>query len=141
MSSGALGDHEYVSLTTRRRSGTLVATPVWAAWDGAELLVWTRSDSGKVKRLRNDPRVTVTPCDVRGRVDDGAPTVSGTARLLEDLEGLKRVRHALARKYGWKFRLVESGGRLVRLGKRPHTGIAVRPSDASTGSAGAADPV
>lgn len=126
MSSRPLGDHEYVSLATHRRSGTPVPTPVWAVRDGDELLVWTRSDSGKVKRLRNDPAVTVTPCDVRGNVADGAETVPGTARLLEDAAGLRRVRRAMAGKYGWKFRLVDSGGALLRLGKRPHTGIAVR---------------
>lgn len=126
MPSESLGDHEYVSLATHRRSGTPVPTPVWAAWDDGELLVWTRSDSGKVKRLRNDPRVTVTPCDVRGRVAEGARGVAGTARLLTDSGGLRRVRRALARKYGWKFRLVDAGGTLVRLGRRPHTGIAVR---------------
>ena len=125
MSPTPLGDHEYVSLATHRRSGTPVPTPVWAARDGAELLVWTRSDSGKVKRLRNDPRVTVTPCDVRGRVTDGVQAVPGTARLIEDADGLRRVRRALAGKYGWKFRLIDSGGALLRLGKRPHTGIAV----------------
>ena len=126
MPSGSLGDHEYVSLATRRRTGVPVPTPVWAARDDAELLVWTRSDSGKVKRLRNDPRVTVTRCDVRGRVPDGAQAVPGTARLLEDADGLRRVRRALARKYGWRFRVLDSGGALLRLGKRPHTGIAVR---------------
>lgn len=126
MSSRLLGDHEYVSLATHRRSGTPVPTPVWAVRDGDELLVWTRSDSGKVKRLRNDTHVTVTPCDVRGRIDDGAAAVPGTARLLEDAAGLRRVRRAMAGKYGWKFRLVDSGGALLRFGKRPHTGIAVR---------------
>lgn len=129
MSSGSLGDHEYVSLATHRRTGTPVSTPVWAACEGAELLVWTRTDSGKVKRLRNDPRVTVTPCDVRGRVPDGARPVPGAARLLTDGEGLRRVRRALAGKYGWKFRLIDSGGALLRLGKRPHTGIAIRLDD------------
>lgn len=126
MSPRALGDHEYVSLATHRRSGTPVPTPVWAVRDGDELLVWTRSDSGKVKRLRNDATVTVTPCDMRGRTDDGAEALPGTAQLLEDAAGLRRVRRAMTGKYGWKFRLVDSGGALLRLGKRPHTGIAVR---------------
>ncbi|EST37102.1 hypothetical protein N566_14845 [Streptomycetaceae bacterium MP113-05] len=134
MSSRPLGDHEYVSLATHRRDGTPVPTPVWAVPDGGELLVWTRSDSGKVKRLRNDVTVTVTPCDVRGRVADGAETVRGTARLLEDAAGLRRVRRVMTGKYGWKFRLIDTGGALLRLGKRPHTGIAVRL--ASTSAAG-----
>ncbi|MFR9675695.1 PPOX class F420-dependent oxidoreductase [Streptomyces sp. TR06-5] len=133
MSFLSLGDHEYVSLVTRRRTGAPVPTPVWIVRDGDELLVWTRSDSGKVKRLRNDPRVTLAPCDVRGRVADAAPAAAGTARLLEDSAGLTRVRRAMARKYGWKFRLMDSGGAVLRLGRRPHTGIAVRPEPSADG--------
>ncbi|GAB3644381.1 PPOX class F420-dependent oxidoreductase [Streptomyces sparsus] len=121
-----LAHSPYVSLVTFKRDGTPVATPVWGVADGNELLVWTRDDSWKVKRLRRDPRVTVTPCDARGRVDGGARTVEGTGRLLEDQAELARVRRAMARKYGWRFRIVDGGGALMRLGKRPHVGIALR---------------
>lgn len=115
---------EYVSLTTYRKDGTPVATPVWAAADGDVLYVWTRSDSWKVKRLRNDPRVLVTVCDVRGRIAEGAPSAEGAARLL-DKDGTSAVRKVLARKYTWKFWIVDWPAMVVRLGKRPHTGIAV----------------
>ncbi|MFE5241223.1 MULTISPECIES: PPOX class F420-dependent oxidoreductase [unclassified Streptomyces] len=115
---------EYVSLTTYRKDGTPVATPVWAAADDGVLYVWTRSDSWKVKRLRNDSRVLVTVCDVRGRIAEGAPSAEGTARLL-DTAGTAAVRKVLARKYTWKFWLVDWPAMVVRLGKRPHTGIAV----------------
>ncbi|MFD6279562.1 PPOX class F420-dependent oxidoreductase [Streptomyces sp. NPDC060209] len=115
---------EYVSLTTYRKNGTPVATPVWAAVDGDVLYVWTRSDSWKVKRLRNDGRVVVTVCDARGRVAEGAPSAEGTARLL-DGDAMAVVRKVLARKYTWKFWLVDWPAMVVRLGKRPHTGIAV----------------
>ncbi|WP_327243507.1 PPOX class F420-dependent oxidoreductase [Streptomyces sp. NBC_01320] len=115
---------EYVSLTTYRKDGTPVATPVWAAAGGEELFIWTRSDSWKVKRIRNNSRVTVTVCDVRGRIADGAPSAEGTARLLDEA-GTRVVRGVLARKYTWKFWLVDWPAMVVRLGKRPHTGIAV----------------
>ncbi|MFB8030516.1 PPOX class F420-dependent oxidoreductase [Streptomyces sp. NPDC056465] len=115
---------EYVSLTTYRKDGTPVATPVWAAADDGVLYVWTRSDSWKVKRLRNDSRVRVTVCDVRGRIAEGAPSAEGTARLL-DADGTRAVRKVLARKYTWKFWLVDWPAMVARLGKRPHTGIAV----------------
>ncbi|MET7855767.1 PPOX class F420-dependent oxidoreductase [Streptomyces sp. NPDC005318] len=115
---------EYVSLTTYRKNGTPVATPVWAAADVDELFVWTRTDSWKVKRLRNDGRVVVTVCDVRGRVADGAPSAEGTARLLDEA-GTAAVRRILSRKYTWKFWLVDWPAIVVRLGKRPHTGIAI----------------
>ena len=115
---------EYVSLTTYRKDGTAVATPVWAAADGGVLYIWTRSDSWKVKRLRNDKRVVVTVCDVRGRIAEDAPRAEGTAELLDE-EGTRAVRTLLARKYTWKFWLVDVPAMVVRLGKRPHTGIAV----------------
>ncbi|GFE18437.1 hypothetical protein Sgleb_64840 [Streptomyces glebosus] len=121
----AVARSPYVSLVTFRRNGTPVATPVWAVAEGAELLVWTRDDSWKVKRLRHDPRVTVTPCDVRGRIAEGARTVEGIGRLLEGAAGLGRVRKAMARKYGLRFRLMDVVGALVRGGKRPHVGISV----------------
>ncbi|MFF4245656.1 PPOX class F420-dependent oxidoreductase [Streptomyces sp. NPDC001822] len=115
---------EYVSLTTYRKDGTPVATPVWAAADEGVLYVWTRTDSWKVKRLRNDSRVLVTVCDVRGRIAEGAPSAEGAARLL-DHDGTRAVRTLLARKYTWKFWLVDWPAMVARLGKRPHTGIAV----------------
>ncbi|MGW0549150.1 PPOX class F420-dependent oxidoreductase [Streptomyces altiplanensis] len=119
-----LGRSPYVSLTTFRKNGTGVATPVWAASDGTELYVWTRADSWKVKRLRNDKRVVVAACDVRGRVKDGAPSAEGTARLL-DADGLRAARRLLARKYTWQFWLTDVPAMIVRLGKRPHVGIAI----------------
>lgn len=124
MVSDELARSPYVSLTTYRRSGDAVATPVWSVRDGDELLVWTKSDTGKVKRIRNSGRVTVAPCDARGRIADGAPTAEGTARLL-DASQLDRVRKAMAGKYGLRFRVLDVGGALLRLGKRPHVGIAV----------------
>ncbi|MEV7521947.1 PPOX class F420-dependent oxidoreductase [Streptomyces sp. NPDC091371] len=115
----------YVSLTTFRKDGTPVATPVWAVADGGELYVWTRTDTWKVKRIRNNGRVTVAACDVKGRVAAGAPVLEGEARLLDEA-GLKRVRRLMSRKYTWQFWAVDLPGTLVRLGKRPHTGIAVK---------------
>ncbi|MCZ4120547.1 PPOX class F420-dependent oxidoreductase [Streptomyces sp. H39-S7] len=114
----------YISLTTYRRSGDAVPTPVWAVRDGDELLVWTKNDTGKVKRIRNSGRVTVTACDARGRIAAGAPTAEGTARLLDGSQ-LDRVRRAMAGKYGLRFRVLDVGGTMLRLGKRPHVGIAV----------------
>ncbi|MEJ8638291.1 PPOX class F420-dependent oxidoreductase [Streptomyces sp. NPDC006475] len=115
---------KYISVTTFRKNGTGVATPVWFAEDGGKLYAWTRTDSWKVKRLRNDPRVVVSVCDVRGRIAEGAPTAEGTAELL-DAAATARIRKLLARKYTWQFWLVDWPATLVRLGKRPHTGIAV----------------
>lgn len=131
---------KYVSLTTFRKDGTPVATPIWFAVDGDELVMWTRADSWKVKRLRRNTRVLVAPCDVRGRVAAGTPAVEGTGRLVEDLA---RVRRLLARKYSWQFWLIDVPATLWRRGRRPHVGIAVRfgaaPQSGANGP-GAAEP-
>ncbi|MFI6147753.1 PPOX class F420-dependent oxidoreductase [Streptomyces sp. NPDC051109] len=125
MTLDELNQGKYVSLTTFRKDGTPVATPVWAVADGGELYVWTRSDSWKVKRIRNNGRVTVRACDVRGRVAEGAAVLEGEARLLDEA-GLTRVRKLMSRKYTWQFWAVDLPAALVRRGKRPHTAIAVK---------------
>ncbi|QDY79752.1 PPOX class F420-dependent oxidoreductase [Streptomyces qinzhouensis] len=114
----------YLSLTTFRRDGTGVATPVWFAEEGGRLYVWTNRDSWKVKRLRRDSRVTVAVCDARGRIADGAPHADGTAEVL-DGESAVLARDLVARKYGWQFRAIDWPARLARRGKRPHAGIVV----------------
>lgn len=124
MNLDALRRSRYVSLTTYRKDGTGVDTPVWHAVDGGVLYIWTRSDSWKVKRLRNNSRVVVTACDARGRIAPGAATAEGTARLLEGEEAAQ-VNKFLARKYTWQFWLVAKPAALVRRGKRVHTGIVV----------------
>lgn len=124
MTLDELGRARYISLTTYRRDGTGVATPVWVVRADDELWVWTRDDSWKVKRLRRDQRVRVVGCDVRGRVAPGAVPCDGTARLLPDTE-MPRLRKLLGRKYRLQFWLVDLPATLIRLGRRPHTGIGV----------------
>jgi PPOX class probable F420-dependent enzyme len=117
----------YVSLATYRRDGTAVATPVWQVVNGAELLVVTDAGTGKVKRIRNNPAVTVAVCDFRGRVAPGAARVTGTARLLDDT-GTQAARALLARKY-LASRLGNWVTRVLRIRRAPLVGIAVRFAD------------
>ncbi|MGW4060599.1 PPOX class F420-dependent oxidoreductase [Amycolatopsis sp. NPDC004747] len=93
-----LAAERYVVLTTFRRDGRAVPTPIWVAGRDGELVLWSVRDTGKVKRIRNDGRVEVQACDVRGRKTHGAK-VSGRARLLDAAE-TEQVRRAIARKYG-----------------------------------------
>ncbi|BFU43298.1 PPOX class F420-dependent oxidoreductase [Krasilnikovia sp. MM14-A1004] len=88
----------YVSLTTYRKNGTPVTTPVWHVPRNTELWIVTEADSGKVKRIRNNPQVRVTPCSIRGTVAPDAPSAVGTARLLDD-DGTAQARELLARRY------------------------------------------
>jgi PPOX class probable F420-dependent enzyme len=86
----------YLSVTSFRRDGTPVATPVWFVRDGVRLLVHTDADSYKVKRIRRNPSVRIAPCTARGRLR-GQP-VPATAVVLPDSE-LARVQQLMAVKY------------------------------------------
>ncbi|MEE1815627.1 PPOX class F420-dependent oxidoreductase [Streptomyces sp. SP18ES09] len=114
----------YISLTTFRKNGTGVPTPVWHAVEGDRLFVLSRDDAWKIKRLRNDPRVEVAVCDLRGNVAEGADRYAGTGRLVEG-EELTRIRRMLYRKYTWQYWLTDVPAMIFRRGKRPHTGIVV----------------
>ncbi|GAA2392610.1 PPOX class F420-dependent oxidoreductase [Catellatospora methionotrophica] len=102
---------KYLLVTTFRRDGRAVPTPVWAVRDGADIYVWTVADSGKVKRLRRSSKVTISDCDVRGRVT--GPTIPARARLLGPDETAS-VRHLLAGKYGILGRITMWGSWLRR---------------------------
>jgi PPOX class probable F420-dependent enzyme len=91
--------HRYVSLTTFRRSGEPVSSPVWIARDGDELVVVTVDPAGKLKRLAHTSRVELRPCDLRGHVPVGVRTSAGTARVDRTPEGVAAVKRAIGRKY------------------------------------------
>jgi PPOX class probable F420-dependent enzyme len=91
-----LGGSKYALVTTFRRDGTPVPTPVWVARDGDDLVVWTVTSSGKVKRIRRDGHVTVAPCTARGKPLGEA--VPGQATIVTG-EGAELVRRRLKRKY------------------------------------------
>jgi uncharacterized protein len=91
---------QYLSLTTFRRSGAPVATPVWFARVGEALYVITDDDTGKVKRIRRNPAVRIAPCTARGK--STGPTMEAIARL-RAVTDASFEKHALNAKYGWLF--------------------------------------
>jgi uncharacterized protein len=95
-----LGDEKYILLTTFRRDGTPVSTPVWVVpLDAGNLGLWTSSASGKAKRLAHTAKVTVQPCDARGRTKPGSEATGATARIADGPE--YDAIHALVKaKYG-----------------------------------------
>ena len=94
-----LGDEQYLSLTTFRKSGERVSTPMWVVRDGDALVMFTPEESAKVKRLRNSPRVELRPCNQVGRVKDGVDPVTGMAEVLTDEDSLERATGMIRRKY------------------------------------------
>ncbi len=118
----ALADHRFVSLTTFRRSGAPVSTPVWVGRDGDALVVLTPAGSGKVRRLRSDPRVELRPCGRFGSVEDGVEPVPGTAEVRTARSDVVRARATIRRTYPVESRVVLGIERLVeRLRGRSRT--------------------
>lgn len=99
-------------LVTYRRDGTPVPTPVWAAEAGGRLYVRTERIAGKVKRLRNDGRLLVAPCTVRGK-PLGAP-FEATARMSSRADE-ETAERALAVRYGLGRAIFEWAMDVVRV--------------------------
>lgn len=99
-------------LTTYRRDGTAVASPVWFVTDEGQLRLWTDAASGKVKRLGRDPRCTVAPCTSAGRAT-GAP-LAAEGRSLPDGNG-PPVQALLRSKYPIQKRALDTYTRARRL--------------------------
>ncbi|MET0422230.1 MAG: PPOX class F420-dependent oxidoreductase [Actinoplanes sp.] len=106
-----LGSEKYALLTTFRKDGRAVPTPLWVLPSGAGVAFWTVSDSGKVKRIRNGGRVTVAACDMRG--NSSGEAVEGVARI-GDAADLKAYGAVLDKKYGLMGRLTRLASRLRR---------------------------
>jgi PPOX class probable F420-dependent enzyme len=108
----------YISLTTFTKDGRPKATPVWISGDGGTYLFYTGLDAWKTKRLRNDPRVEVRACDMRGKVDPHAAVHTGTAEVLDDQASIDEAKRSIADKYGWQAALARfADGVRNRLGR------------------------
>ena len=112
----ALGGEQYLSLTTFRKSGERVSTPMWVAQDGDALIMFTPQASGKVKRLRNSPRVELRPCGRLGHVRDGVEPVAAVAEVFADNDSLERAKGMIRRKYGLGYWVVMGIERLIKFG-------------------------
>jgi len=97
----AIQGQKYVSLTTFRKTGVGVPTPVWFGEQDGKLYVMTRGDMGKSKRIRNNPQVKIAPCTIRGKVI--GPQFVATARILPPEEH-QQARATINRKY-WMARI------------------------------------
>lgn len=97
----ALADERYVSITTFRRDGSPVSTPVWVVSDDRRrLLIATGPETWKVRRVKANSHVRVAGCSARGKVH--GETIDGIARFVDE-EAL--VRRLQIEKYGWQKRL------------------------------------
>ena len=94
-------NQKYISLTTFRKTGVGVPTPVWFGEENGKLYIMTRGTMGKAKRIRNNPAVKVAPCTMRGTIT--GPEFPATARILPPEENM-HARQTINRKY-WMARI------------------------------------
>ena len=103
-----LRGHKYCLLVTYKRSGEAVPTPVWFGIGDGKLYVRSGAEFAKVKRIRNDPRVRVAPCSVRGK--PLGPPAEGRARVLDQPSASEEAERALQANYGLGRKIYEGAG-------------------------------
>jgi uncharacterized protein len=112
-------DQKYLNLETYRKTGQPVATPVWFAEANGTLYMYSLANAGKVKRIRNNSRVRIVPCDMRGQPK--GEWVEAKARILDEREAA--LGHKLLNdKYGWMKRI---GDAFSKLRQRQRVVIAI----------------
>lgn len=106
-----LGKVLCIALTTFRKNGQAVTTPVMFAEAPGTIYVGTRGDAGKLKRLRRSGRVTFAPCTYSGKVT--GEMIAGTARILKEPLECRTAEMLLSRKYGVMLPLTRNAWRLL----------------------------
>jgi uncharacterized protein len=116
----AISQEKYVSVATFRKTGVAVATATWIVpVDGGRVGLLTSSASGKAKRLRNNPRLTLQPSDVRGRVKAGTTPVTGTVKLVTCGADFEAITSTVKAKYGLMVPIMRLVDSMRHLGKGP----------------------
>ncbi|PYM89817.1 MAG: PPOX class F420-dependent oxidoreductase [Candidatus Rokuibacteriota bacterium] len=111
MANATLPNSRYIALTTYRRDGRPVTTPVWSAPLAGKLYVVTAESTGKARRLRATGRVRFAACNMNGRRILG-DWEEGTGRIVQDEARYREALAALRRKYGWQLSLARLINRL-----------------------------
>jgi uncharacterized protein len=109
----ALFTGRYLSVTSFKRDGTGVATPVWFVSDGRRMFALTDLHSGKVRRIRRNPCVLVASCRADGKLR--SKPVPARVEVLTATADLERVQKLLMERYKISYRLVML---IYRLGRR-----------------------
>ena len=109
----ALFPGRFLSLTSFKRDGTCIATPVWFGSDGTRLFAFTDLHSAKVRRMGRNPHVLVAPCRVNGKLR--SEPVPARVEILTDDSELERVQKILTSCHPLSYRLVMF---FYRLGRR-----------------------
>lgn len=100
----ALRGRQCIRLTTFRKTGVPVSTPVWFAVKGDRIYLFSLAGAGKLKRIRNNPSVKVAPSDFQGR--PLGPEFEASAHILPETQE-KVVDSIMGRKYGWQLAMLK----------------------------------
>ena len=95
----------YLNLETYRKNGTPVRTPLWFVRRGSALFMRTPTDSFKVRRIGNNPRVKIIPCTMRGHAR--GTWLQERAELRDADESMDWLNTEFRRKYGVLKRLID----------------------------------
>ena len=120
MSSSQFSAEKVINIETLRKSGKPVQTPVWVVEKNGMLYVRTDANTGKVKRIRNNPSVRIAPSNMSGKIL-GA-WIEGKAHLLNNDEA-EQILKLFREKYGITGRLSDSFNKLR--GRKVSTVIAI----------------
>ena len=98
---------KYVNLSTQKKDGSFINTPVWFAQEGDanSFYIFSAGEAGKVKRIRNFSSVKVAICDVRGNLE--GEWNSAQAELIDDEEFVIRAYRYLHKKYGLTIKVYD----------------------------------
>ena len=125
----ALAGQQFVALTTFKRNGEGVVTPMWVGRDGDALFVWTPADAWKVKRVAHDPRVLLSPSGRFGKVRDGVTPVAGTAEVITEPATVERLRRVIQRKYGLGYWVITTIEAIAARGRKPRVILSISLSE------------
>ena len=118
-----LDKEQFVLLTSFKKSGEGVATPVWIAPVGASQLGVRTSDSTwKIKRINRNPRILLQPCNRSGQAKDGAAITEATAEVFSDADRVAEVHRAIDAKYGLQAKLITMVQSVAAKIRRPKAG-------------------
>lgn len=110
----SLADEKYLAFTTFKKDGTPKSLPVWVAQlDDGRLGFTTELSSWKIKRLRNDDRVTLQPSNGRGVIKEGTEAVTGRGEVLTGSD-VAVVQGLIKKKYGFSYHLIGLMNRIAR---------------------------
>jgi uncharacterized protein len=115
----ALGAARFIALTTFKKNGNAVQTPMWVAQEGDSLIAFTPQESGKVKRLRNNRQVRLVSSSRLGKVRASEKPVDGTAEVITEPREVKRLQELIRRKYGIEYHLVMLIERVLARRQKP----------------------